>query len=207
VNLSTGVNRALGGQLLDGTSTVAMALSPDGKQIAAITRVVSGREIENRVYLIDLTTGEASPVGSGVDAGSIGWMPEGKFLLVSEPRQEIRDNPIIMTLGRMNLDGQFYTMRKHAVNAQLLPDHKQVLYQSDEDHLWYTCDLAGDNPTLFAGGFKGYDSPAISPDGKQMIWMKQEPGKPTLPVMFTVGQAEGTFMTQEPGTWGLPVWK
>jgi hypothetical protein len=114
---------------------------------------------------------------------------------------------MITTLGRMNLDGQFIPMRKHAVNAQLLPGHKQILYQSDEDHLWYTCDLAGDNPTLFAGGFKGFESPAISPDGKQMIWLKPDPNKPTVPMIFSFGQTDGIIMTNEPGTWGLPVWK
>jgi hypothetical protein len=207
VNLSTGVNRGLGGQLLDGTSTVAMALAPDGRQIAAITRVVSGREIENRVYLIDLTSGDASPVGSGVDAGAIQWMPDGKHLLVSAPRQEIPENPMINTLGQMNLDGQFTLMRKHAINAQLLPDHRQILYLNDDDHQWYTCDLAGENPTLFAGGFKGYESPAISPDGKQVIWLKPDAGKPTVPVMFSFGHLDGTLMTGEPGTWGLSVWK
>src|SRR5205814_725053 len=82
INLSTGENRPLGGELLASGFTLGATLSPDGKTIAVVHKGQNEGLLECQVCLIDIASGKATPLGKPLDTAFLSWRPDGKGLIL-----------------------------------------------------------------------------------------------------------------------------
>jgi len=89
----------------------------------------------------------------------------------------------------------------------VLRKSRRILYQDEDSRLWYTCELDGTKPELFAGGFKDYRTPAVSPDEKRIVFVRYEKGKTPQLTLFEMGKTEGKPAVQAGGFIGMPVWR
>jgi hypothetical protein len=80
--LKTGENRRLGGDALAGGNSLMPALSPDGKTLALIHKRPAGRPLDSQIYLINLQSGDAKPLGKPADVAFLSWLPDGQGLLL-----------------------------------------------------------------------------------------------------------------------------
>jgi hypothetical protein len=221
VNLANGENRALGGRLFDSGFAIGATLSPDGQRIAVIHRGAAGMTMELRLFLIDIATGDATPVGEPRDLGMPQWMPDGKNLLVvnrqppAAPKAEVdaattkpaTEPALVPMLSLMDFNGRLTPLRK-GINPVILPIHKQIMYQDIDDQLWHVCDLSGQNDKLYGDGFKGFRFPVPAPDEQRLLIMKQEQDSQVgIPGVFPFGETTGHMLTTVPGLWGIAAWR
>jgi hypothetical protein len=108
VNLSTGENRRLGGELLASGMSLMPALSPDGTTLAVLHKGPEVGLLETRVCLVNLATGEARALGEPADMAFLSWFPDSKALLLLH-REAIDPanlpSPRTESIARMDMDG------------------------------------------------------------------------------------------------------
>jgi hypothetical protein len=209
INLKTGENRRLGGDLLASGTTLMPALSPDGKTIAVMHHGSEKRLLDSHVCLVDLGTGEAKTLGDSHDLAYLSWLPDGQglILLIREtPDPADLNSSRVSTISRMDLDGRISKIREG--NAPiLLNDGKTILFEDSKSRTWQTCDLNGGDVKPFAGGLTGYGFPSPSPDGKRIVMMHFRKGLAPVPTILQIGESAGKPAVTAPGLWALPAWR
>jgi WD40-like Beta Propeller Repeat len=208
VNLLTGENTAVEYGTFEGGPVAMTALSPDGKKIASVHSFSSGKLPDIQIRLIDLQTGESQPLGkpTRIDA-PLSWLPDGDGLIYK--RFVRQDDPKAIEpqiVCRLGLDGKMTDLRAGEWPV-VLRKSRRILYQDEDSRLWYTCELDGTKPELFAGGFKDYRTPAVSPDEKRIVFVRYEKGKTPQLTLFEMGKTEGKPAVQAGGFIGMPVWR
>lgn len=114
VDLRTGQNRRLGGELLASGFSLMPALSPDGKTVAVLHKGATGAILDLQVCLVDLESGEARTLGDLGDMAFLSWFPDGKSLLllnreVTDPADVTSPRPD--TIARLDLNGRMTKIR------------------------------------------------------------------------------------------------
>jgi Tol biopolymer transport system component len=206
IDLSTGENRKLGGEPLSSGFSLMPCLSPDGKTLAVLHKGTDSRILESRVHLIDAATGNARPLGQPLDTAFISWFPDGKHLLLITRKHVTMDHPSQNSLARMDLQGKVSTICRGDVPV-LIDQSKRILFEGEEDDLWYTCDLTGKNRKRFHGGFARHGFPAPSPTGTQVLMMRFSKTGMPRPVIIDVRTGTIRSLTVPEGLWATPKWQ
>jgi len=207
LDLNTGRNRLFGsGQFAKGNLSGAW-LSPDGTTVATMEFGGSTNPSAKQLWLIDLKTERATPVGQPFDFVSPAWLPDSKSLvvvMVDEPPGE--DRPGIRTLSRIDRNGRVTPLRKGDFPS-VLRAKQRILYLDRDELLWYLCELDGSNAELYADGLSGYAFPTLSPDESRIIFMRSRPPLPPEPILFRLGDKEGRPINAPPGFYAKGQWK
>jgi hypothetical protein len=206
IDLKTGVNRRLGGDLLSSGFSLFPSLSPDGKTVVVSHKGAAGRILEIQICVVDLATGNARIVGEPRDTGPVSWFPDGKGLLIGDRKSIDMSKPSISTICRLDLDGHL-TKLCEGSSPVVLGDGQRILFEDQTTRSWKTCALDGGDVKLYADGMKGCAFPAPSPDGKRLLMMHFQPGKGPEPLIFPLGQNDGKPVTTVPGLWSTPAWR
>lgn len=209
VDLTTGENRRLGGDLLASGMTLMPALSPDGTTLAVLHKGATGGILDTQVCLVDLKSGEARTLGEPRDLAFLSWSPNGEGLVLLH--REVADptnptGPRTDTIARMDLEGRISKIREGS-SPVLLADGETILFEDKETRTWQTCDLEGANVRPYAGGLSGYGFPSPSPDGERIMMMRFEQGAAPVPTILPIGEDKGVPATTAPGLWATPAWR
>jgi Tol biopolymer transport system component len=206
IDLKSGKNRQLGGDLLATGFALFPSLSPDGKTVVVLHKDASGRVLEVQICLVDLATGTATPLGKPRDTGPVSWFPDGAALLINENKTVDVSKPSIGTICRMDMEGRITKLRE-GVSPVVLGDGKRILFEEQATRTWKTCDLSGGDEQVYASGMKGCAVPAPAPDGKRLLMMRFRSAQAPEPVVFPIGRSDGTPATTVPGLWKTPAWR
>ncbi len=205
VDLSSGANRRLGGELLSAGFSLFPVLSPDGKSLAVYHRAAGQNIMEVQVCLVNVASGEGSRLGKTMSCAHLAWSTDGKSLLMTVRKGGDILNPSKDLVGRMDMEGKVAELRVGS-RPMALPGGKAILFL-DDDGLWKTCDLDGKNARQFGDGFKGCSTPTLSPDGKEMIMMRGNPRKGLQPVVVDMKTRTARALKMPQGQWLFPSWK
>ncbi len=209
VDLKTGQNRRLGGELLASGFSLMPALSPDGKRLAVLHKGAREAILESQVCLVDLKNGEATAMGEPRDVAYLSWFPDGKSLLLVN-REVVRPAdmtaPRTDTIARLELSGRLTKIREGS-SPVLLNDGRTILFQDTTSRKWQTCDLDGGNLKTYAGGLAGYGFPSPAPAGKRIIMMRFRPDNAPEPIILPLGESAGERAVNAPGLWATPAWR
>ena len=201
VDLSTGANRKIAPADLPSGQVMGPVPSPDENSLAV---VVFPPSLMSQVCLIDLKTAKLTKLGSPLDTAHLSWTDDGKQIVLTSRKTIAMDKPSEDSVAKMGLDGQVSVMlRGHA--CFFVPGRNRIAFQQGED--WATCDMDGKNVEPYAGGMKGHAFPAVSADGKRMVWMRFENGKLPQPVIQEFGKPETKNLDLGPGLWASPIWR
>ena len=207
VDLSTGENRRLGGDLLTRGYSMFQALSPDGSKLAVLHRDESISNFKSYITLVDIETGEANRVGTPQAAAFLAWPADGNGLLFGRQRGQGRvEEPAGNLICRMSLKGEVSEVR-FGDNPVLLGDTKRILFHSPEDGAWMTCDLAGGDERRFLTGLPDHAFPAPSPDGKHVLMLRMGKASGPEPLIFDLETEKQQPATLTGGLWGQPAWR
>ena len=87
----------------------------------------------------------------------------------------------------------------------MLSQRKELLIRDDKQ-IWWITDLQGRKQRKYADGMLGWGAPAISPDGRDVLWVRFASNSVPRPYRFPFGETNGVPATQAPGFTSLPVW-
>lgn len=200
VNLRTGENRRLGGELLKDRFCFGAALSPDGRSLAVIT---STGTLASEVCLVDPSTNDAHILGQ-CHSMSLSWTPDGTQLILDDLVDHGPGRKPRVVVCRMDLHGKL-SIIGDGHGSCLLGDGKTILFQNGDD-IWHTCDLGGRNVVPYAQGMPAAKHPALSPDGRRILWMCPERGR-LVPRISEVGSSRLSSITNASGYWDRPQWR
>lgn len=204
VDLKTGENRRLGGELLAGGFSLFPALSPDGKTLAVLHKGADERRLDSQVCLVDVMTGAARRLGEPHDMASASWLPDGRGLIVLVRVPDAAGDRLTDTIARMDLDGKLRNLREGSMPV-VLGDGGRILFK--DAGTWQTCNLDGRDAKPYADGLQGHGFPAPSPDGKRLLMMRFQPGQAPVPTVLPIDSGRGKPATTAPGLWALPAWR
>jgi hypothetical protein len=209
IDLKTGENRRLGGDPLARGFSLMPTLSPDGKTIALVHKGLEGSPLDSQIFLVDLKSGDAKPLGKPADVAFLSWLPDGHGLLLLKRESADPSNlaiPLTDVIARLGMDGKTTRLLEGSMPV-LLNDGKTVLFEGPNRHGWQTCDLNGKNVQPFANGLAGYGFPSPSPDGKRILWMHFIKGAAPVPTVIPLGENSGKPVIKAPGLWSFPSWR
>ncbi len=207
IDLQTGDNRPLGGELLAVGMTMAPTLSPDGKSLLVSHKNLSdGKLLEWETCLVDIASGNAKKIGQPMDASFLNWLPDGTGIILDVRDSRDMNKPSIDTISRMDLSGKITPIRSGR-NPLLLADGKTILFADPTDNLWKTCDLTGQKVKLLGDGFTGHGFPSLAPDGQRILFIKFDKDAGPKPTIYKIGETTGKSVTDRPGLWAMPAWK
>lgn len=206
IDLKTGANRKLGGKLLAAGIALFPVLSPDGKTLAVVHKGPDERQLDSRLCLVDVKSGEARPLGTPHDMAFPSWLPDGSGLVLLIRVPEFARNHLVDTIVRMDLDGKITTLREGSMPV-VLGDGRRILFRNSRSNDWRTCDLEGHDEKPYADGLKGYAFPAPAPDGKRILMMHFQEGSGPVPKILPIDASRGKPASSTAGLWALPSWR
>lgn len=201
VDLSTGANRRIGADGLPPGMAMGPALSPDGGTLAIM---MFSPNLMSQVCLVDLKTGTVRKLGAPLDTAFVSWLDDGTGLILITRKYTSMEKPSEDSLARMDLDGKV-TVLAAGGNPVVIPGRKKILFEQDRG--WSTCDLDGKDPQAYAEGMKGCGFPAVSADGKRVVWMRFQEGQLPQPVVEAFGETKVEALDLGGGFWATPAWR
>jgi WD40 repeat protein len=205
VDLKSGVNRPLGGNLENPGNLMFPALSPDGKTLVALNTGGGSGFLQSQVVLVDVASGRAKNLGKPLDTAFLSWGPEGKGIVLVSRRLKGLDQPTEDSIARLDLEGTLTVLRRGG-NPLVLDSAGTILF-NDEDGSWKTCDVDGKNDKPFGDVLARHGFPAVAPDGKRVLMLRFKPGVAPEPVVLSIGSFEAKPIPVSGGIWTLPAWR
>jgi hypothetical protein len=206
VDLATGANRRLAGNLAAEGMIMMPALSPDGRTLAALHGGGQRRLLENDITLVDLETGNGKYIGETADRAFFSWLPDGKGLILLERQRVTAGEPQPHWICRMDLEGRVTRIRE-GDHPLLLGDGRTLLFNQRQENTWATCDLEGKNERPFGDGRRHYSFATPAPDGKRLLMMRFRPEAGPEPVIIDLATGQERVIPHDPGLWGHPAWR
>lgn len=181
--------------------------SPDGSRIALLcTAPNPATLLDMQFLLLEPKEGNAEWLGEpGRWGGPYSWLPDGSAIALKRflPTKSA-DAMAPQMISLLRLDGTASDLRR-GNDVRVLPQSKELLLR-DEKKSWWITDLNGRNPRKYADGMLGWGEPAISPDGREILWVRFASNSiPTL-YRFPFGETNGVPATRSSGFTSLPVW-
>jgi hypothetical protein len=204
VDLATGAYRRIAKSTLGGI-TLFPTLSPDGRMLVVVNKDDMHGDSNWQVTLIEIATGRIRKVGPPRQVASALWLPDTSGLLVVTYKTADPNKPPEETIARMDFNGNVTPIRPGAL-AFILEDQKKIFFRDQSDKTWKTCDLSGQNVAQFGDGLRDFVSPALSPDGKQVLMMQFAPTGPH-PYIVDLKTGAATEIKVAPGFWTMPAWR
>ncbi len=201
INLSTGENRRLGYGTIPSGLPMMLALSCDGTRLAM---AMFSPSLKSQVYVMDLKSEKAHKLGVPMDTAYLAWLKDGNGLVLVRRKSISMDQPSESSVARMDLKGNVRILVAGG-NPVLVPGRDRILFQQGD--VWKTCSLEGKNVELYAGGMKGYGFPAISANGKRLVWMRFDKGQLPQPVLQEFANPAVEKLNLGPGLWAMPAWR
>ncbi|NLE60782.1 MAG: hypothetical protein GX616_20745, partial [Planctomycetes bacterium] len=212
IDLKTGENREFGTNLPSPGLWFGPVVSHDGKTIAAVWKDFNNaglsidRLLQSRVCLVDVESGKGKPISEPLDTAFLSWLPDDKGLILVSREAVDMNKPSVSTICRMNLKGTITPIRKGG-HPLLIPKRNRILFENQDDDLWYTCNLDGQDVQRVADGLSRHGFPTCSPDGERLLFMKYGGKGGPVPVMLKFGERQTSPVTNKPGFWGCPEWR
>jgi len=181
-------------------------LSPNKKTIAILGIPASATSaIDFQMLTIDLQSFKATPIGNPGRLGApYAWLPDGSGIVLKRflpsALNEIEPRKICL----LRLDGTM-TDLFDGDDPLVIPHLKSILFEGEHDE-WFLCNLNGSNLVKFADGMKGWGSPAVSPDGKEMLWVRFTQGELPHLYQFPFQSPQGKPATKAIGFTSIPTW-
>jgi len=181
-------------------------LSPTSNTVALLYRPAdAGGVLDFQMLLVDLAAVTATPIGTTSRLGGpYAWLPDGSGIVLKRflPAKSNEVEPTRICLLR--LDGTLTDLRS-GDSPLVLPHARTVLFE-DEDGDWFTCDFTGRGVKRFRNGMKQWGTPAVSPDGTEMLWCRFSKIRFPQLHLFSSETTEGKLVTSVPGFVGHPAW-
>jgi hypothetical protein len=177
-------------------------ISPDDRWLISQSYQKGNTPWDFQMHLIDLANGKLRQLGkTGEFGGALSWLPGGDAVIVR--RFQSANEPTV--ISRLGINGTQKDVRVGDMPL-VLRKSKRILYRDQESALWYTCNLDGSDPNLYADGMKGCGNPTVSPEEERIIFDRGGGGKVTKPMLFEFGKTNGTPITTAEGFTGHSVW-
>jgi hypothetical protein len=202
IDLSTGENRRLGGNLAAQGVILSPAASPDGKTVAALHMASAENILESRVALVEVATGEARYLTESGLRTHLSWLPDGKSLLLLEQDGPLTKEVAVTWIARMDLEGRSTRLRR---GRMPVPIGESILYE--DGGTWWTCDREGRNEKAFGDGRRHHILPCPSPDGQRVLMLRRRANDGPEPVVIDVATGRERPVPITPGLWGQPAWR
>ena len=206
VDLKTGANRQLGGELLASGFCLFPTASPDGKSLATLNAASQNRLLESRIALVDLASGTARYIGKSMDTAFLSWLPDSSGLVLLRRESAGPDKPPKGIICRMDFDGNLTDLCVGDFPATI-PGKNRILFRGRDDSLWRTCDLDGGDHKIVGDGLARFGFPSPAPDGRRVLLMRYVSGKAPEPVVVDIDSGDVRPVTRLPGLWGYPSWR
>jgi hypothetical protein len=213
IDLVTGAHRELGVGQMRGVPMFP-SLSPDGLTLA-VTEMAPGMNAEegspesllnSQVFLVDLVSGEAKPLGPPLDTAFVSWLPDASGLLLITRKHVDMDKPSIDSVARLNMDGTVHEMFA-GTSPQIVLSGTRILFQEQQTGHWYTCDLTGADRKLLGNGHAKLGFPSPAPHGYHVAMMRFDKTNGPRPFLVDVQSGEATPVLVADGLWTIPAWK
>jgi len=132
-------------------------------------------------------------------------MPDGSGLIMkrflpSKLSDEIEERVIV----RMNRDGRMVDLLP-GDEPIVLGKLRRILFEKDK--LWYTCAFGGSEVALFGDGLPQHGFPTVSPDEKQVAFMRFAEGHLPVLTVYDVANPKKPRPIEVPGMVTGPTWK
>ncbi|MBN1917507.1 MAG: hypothetical protein JW889_06325 [Verrucomicrobia bacterium] len=205
VDLSTGENRELGGEVLANGFCFDPCVSPDGKLIAVKFMKTPNPTRPSQIYVVDVKSGDARKIGEIVGGIHLTWMPDGKHVLMM--REEFVDwrKTSVGTICTMAFDGTIEDIREGEWPV-LIGDSK-IMFTPRGERVWHTCNLDGSNVKILGDGLGDYGFPTVSPSGTYLLMMGFGGPRGPRPTLIKVGESSGREAVELGGLWAFPAWQ
>jgi Tol biopolymer transport system component len=84
----------------------------------------------------------------------------------------------------------------------------KIIFKSQQDDEWYTCNLDGSSPQLLHDGLPNLAFPSASPDGKSLVMIDVENANrgSTTPIIVDIASGKIRKLDVPRGLWTTPVW-
>jgi hypothetical protein len=208
VNLDTGRNIPLEPEASALPLSLMAEVSPDGKSVATAQMLGGGQLKDLQPRIVTLADGHSRVLGKPSPLGTpFSWLPDGSGLLFK--RFEAVADPQAVEpriICRVGLDGKHTDVRPGEWPVVLRKSHR-ILYLNMDSRLWYTCQLDGSKPELYADGMSDHATPAVSSDETKIVFVRHEKGQLPDLRLYEFGKTEGRSVSKEPGFTGTPVWR
>jgi hypothetical protein len=222
---------------------VDAVLAPDGGRMLLMRRdLVEGvmdHFFELQPVILDLKTGKTEAVGKRLRGYGMSWLADGSGLVYIDAGDPLagggfgfgdeteKPQPTLLRLWK--LDGSHEAIATGIDAVLVLPDGN-LLVRRTSDSLWYTCRADGSEQARLADGMPKWSDPAVSPDGKSILWLSTEPEDPhpsetrvwegplglkllpahiyrTKAALIPFGEAAGTLVLDTRERCSDPVWR
>jgi Tol biopolymer transport system component len=209
IDLATGRERRLGERALT-RAAMFPTLSPDGKTIAVLHMFGNFSDasalLNFQIYLVDVTSGDATPLGEPLDTAYLSWLPDGSGIVLVTRRNVDLESPSIDTVARMDLQGRI-TPICNGTNPVVLNPYRRILYSDQTDNSWNICDLSGKHIAVLGDGMKDYNSPTASPDGRRLVMMRIDESVGPRPYVIDIATGNADPIAVDQGLWVVPAWR
>jgi len=203
VDLVTGKNRVVCKGIPSGPNLLAPSLSPDGKTIAVFATGVGGNVLESQIYLIDLATEQARPLGEPCDQFYLNWLPDGTGVILERRTTIDMNKPSKGTICRMDLSGKRMDIRD-GKRPLLLADGKSMMFE-DENRAWHVCGLDGKVLRKLTDGSQWHMFESLSFAGDKILGTKNaRKGLGAEAIVFDPQTGAETPLTPLKGLWTQP---
>jgi Tol biopolymer transport system component len=172
------------------------SLSPDGRRLAFVQKDGRGTP---QIWTKDLARGEPFQVTRGDrPAHRPRWAPEGDRIVFDVPDQGIWSLPASGGAPRRLL--------REGFNPNLSRDGKRLVYET-WDRLWIAAsDGSAARPLTGEHFYLAYQSPAMSPDGRQVVFFVSSSGPYGDLWLVPAAGGEAHQLTHDVAEGGDPVW-
>ncbi|MEQ8786583.1 MAG: hypothetical protein RIC55_09805 [Pirellulaceae bacterium] len=202
IDLANGRQRPLGGETLQDGFAGSPSLSSDGKRLV-VAHKKSLLEPQAQVYVIDIESGQARPIGEPLHASSPAWFPNDEALLIA-----VQQGEGASTIERLDFDGTL-TLIQHGRSPRMLSPRRVILYDAggDESHAWMTCNTDGRRAQPVGDGLADFAEPSPSTFGAEALMLRLGGEKGPRPHVVHLETGETREISLSLGWWSHPVWK
>ena len=202
INLLTGQQAPLGGSYFNQGHTNQLALSPDGKLVAAVHRPNPAVSPQSDLVIIDSVNKKIKKYTLNHLTSKVVWHPNNKNLYIQSFNEKEKTNEIsIFEPGS--------GMKKilNGVDLIYLKDQNKLLFLDSKDQKWKTASLEGKDINEVSDGLQKLQYPAYGKSSNEILMIKEDKNNMPVPVLYDFLSKSSLRITEKKGLWLTPVWR